>query len=560
MAQPIVTTDEGIGAPAPAGVVAQPWWLWLAVVWQVAVAVAGILGGIGVITGAVLNLGGLGLVLVAALLLAGGALSAASVWWMLRHQHRGRAAAMLLDYLVAVVAGFVALQEVGFFTGLDAFAVEFRNSVFLLLLVLLGWLVLGQADRFPSQANVLRTAGRWIMIVGGVAVLLRSNAIAGVATFLSRIIEPEALVPTLIMAMSILVFVLLRRSAADLLFETTRSQAEAIDGFLFASPNLLGFLAFFAFPLAFSFFVALTSWDGLGDIEFIGLDNYIEIFSLQFVTVAEGQPVSEALSLGYTQLISFGDFVIGARDRLFWIGLRNIIVFGLVAIPLSIIPALFLASLLNTKIPGVKVFRAVYFIPAIAGVVGIALIWKQLYNASVGFINYFISRFVDLLNLIPGLDLTAPQPEWLSSPNTALLSVIIVFAWQTIGFNTVLYLAGMQGISKSLYEAAEIDGAGAWSKFRRITVPMLRPTTLFVVATTTILALQLFNEPFILFAPQQQPSGPNNSTLSPVIHLYQEAFQRFNQGYASALAWVLFVLIFGLTLVYFWRSSDEEGS
>ena len=141
-----------------------------------------------------------------------------------------------------------------------------------------------------------------------------------------------------------------------------------------------------------------------------------------------------------------------------------------------------------------------------------------------------------------------------------LFPLVIVFAWQTIGFNSVLFLAGMQGISASLYEAASIDGAGAWSKFWRITVPMLRPTTLFVVATTTILALQLFNEPFILFSPQQQPSGPNNATLTPVVQLYQEGFQRFNQGFASALAWVLFAIIFAITIFYFRRQREDDGT
>ena len=119
----------------------------------------------------------------------------------------------------------------------------------------------------------------------------------------------------------------------------------------------------------------------------------------------------------------------------------------------------------------------------------------------------------------------------------------------------------MQGIPPSLYEAADIDGASWWQKFRNITVPLLRPTTFFVVATTTILGLQIFTEPFILMGPQLPPSGPDNATLTPVVQLYQEGFQRFNQGYASALAWVLFIFIFAVTLVYFWRQrrAEREG-
>jgi len=135
--------------------------------------------------------------------------------------------------------------------------------------------------------------------------------------------------------------------------------------------------------------------------------------------------------------------------------------------------------------------------------------------------------------------------------------VIILFVWQRIGFDTVLFLAGMQGIDRSLYEAADIDGAGAWTRFRHITVPMLRPTTFFVVATDIILALQTFNEPFILQAPST-PAGPGNSTLTPVIYLYQQAFQQFQIGYGSAVAWALFILIFGITIIYF-RRQGEDG-
>ena len=182
----------------------------------------------------------------------------------------------------------------------------------------------------------------------------------------------------------------------------------------------------------------------------------------------------------------------GAHDPLFWIGFRNIILFAVVAIPLAVFPALLLAALLNSKIPGMKVFRAIYFIPYVAGLLGVLLIWKQLYNASIGYINYGIDRLFALINLIPGLDLTAPQPEWLSDPKFAMWSIVIFFAWFMTGYNAVLFVAGMQGIPRSLYEAADIDGASWWQKFRNITVPMLRPTTFFVVATTTILGLQIF--------------------------------------------------------------------
>jgi ABC-type sugar transport system permease subunit len=397
------------------------------------------------------------------------------------------------------------------------------------------------------------------MIAGGVGLVVWAGLLPGLAEFFVRLVKPRSLLPALVGAASLFAFWWLRRGAAILLFGSRRDQEEALDGFLFASPNLLGFAAFFAFPLLFSLFVSFTAWDGLTDITWLGPDNFIKIFSLQFVTVDAGQSASDVLKFGYSELARFGSLIVGARDPFFWIALKNIGLFAVTAVPLATIPALGLAAVLNSKVPGVKVFRAIYFIPSVAGVLGVALIWKQLYNASVGFINYGLERLFALISLLPGVDIHAPQPQWLSSSSMALWSIVIFFAWYTIGFNTVLFVAGMQGIPASLYEAAEIDGANAWRRFRTITVPMLAPTTFFVVSTTTILALQVFTEPFILMGPQLPPSGPGNATLTPVVHLYQEGFRRFNQGYASALAWVLFLLIFTITLIYLRRQRKAEA-
>jgi ABC-type sugar transport system permease subunit len=321
---------------------------------------------------------------------------------------------------------------------------------------------------------------------------------------------------------------------------------------------VLGFLIFFAGPLLFSLFVSFTSWDAFGPKIWIGLDNYIRIFSLDIAHLASGsQPAGEVLKDGYNELFRLGDFVIGARDKLFWISIRNILVFAALAIPLAVAPALLLANILNSRIPGMKFFRAIYFIPSIAGVVGIALVWRQLFNATVGFINFFITKAVGFLDALPLITVQDPNIKWLSDSSTALIAVVIVFSWQMVGFNTVLYLAGLQGIPRDLYEAATIDGANTWQRFRYITIPMLTPTTFFVVASTSILALQLFTEPFIMFSPA---SGPNNATLTPVVYLYQQGFQRFSQGYASAVAWVLFGMIFVFTLAQFRRQRDADGA
>jgi ABC-type sugar transport system permease subunit len=190
-------------------------------------------------------------------------------------------------------------------------------------------------------------------------------------------------------------------------------------------------------------------------------------------------------------------------------------------------------------------------------VVGIALIWQLLFNAAIGYINYGITSTVAFINSF-GPTIADPQIRWLSDSRTALLSVAIIVVWQVMGFNTVIFLAGLQQIPRDLYEAATVDGAGRWAQFWKITLPMLAPTTFFVITTTTIQAMQVFDHIFILINP---PAGPNNSTLSMVLYLYQQGFQRFSQGYASAIAWVLFILIFGVTLLQFQRNraSAYEG-
>jgi ABC-type sugar transport system permease subunit len=295
---------------------------------------------------------------------------------------------------------------------------------------------------------------------------------------------------------------------------------------------------------------------------FLGAGNYVRILSLTVATLDPGQTAGDALLSGYTEVLRIGSLVVGAQDPLFWTSMRNIIVFAALALPLSVIPALFLATLLNSDAPGIKVFRALYFVPSIAGVVAVALIWRQLFNATVGWVNYLIALATRAWNALPLLpDVAAGQPQWLSDDGLALISLVIVFAWQYVGFNTVLFLAGLQSMDPTLHEAAMLDGATRWQRFRHITVPQLAPTTFFVVASTGILALQLFGEAVVLF-PSFTPigAGPQNSTLTPVVYLYDQGFRRFAQGYASAVAWVLFLLIFAFTFLQFRRQRAEvEG-
>ncbi len=445
-----------------------------------------------------------------------------AIQWTRSLVHRGRFVGFFLDYLIAIGGVFAMAQAANLFVGLDTAAARFNDSALFLVIVVLGWFVGGLAERSSNPA-LMRRVSRATMAAGLAVLLISMGLLPGLVEFARRLTGASVFIPLLIALVAAYSARLLWSDRAAHAFSTDQRQAEVMDGFFFVSPNLIGFLVFLAGPLLVSLFFSLTDWDGLTEASFVGLANYGRLFS----------------------------------DDAFLTSLRNILVFGLVAVPASVIPGLFLAALLNSKLPGMKAFRAIYFLPSIAGVVGVTLIWKNLLNATVGFVNYGILRATEVFNSITGAELEAAQPLWISGSSVALFSVMIVFAWQQLGFNTVLFLAGMQGIDRSLYEAADIDGANAWNRFRSITVPLLKPTTVFVVTNATILALQLFNEPFILQAPSP-PNGPNNSTLSPVIYLYQNAFQRFRQGYASAVAWALFALIFVITLIYFSRQ-DEDG-
>jgi multiple sugar transport system permease protein len=206
---------------------------------------------------------------------------------------------------------------------------------------------------------------------------------------------------------------------------------------------------------------------------------------------------------------------------------------------LSTVPALILAVLLNEKIRGQAFFRALFFIPVVASVVAISLLWRYLLNIDFGFVNYAFS--------LVGL----PRIPWLTSPDWALLSVILVFSWKTIGYNMVIFLAGLQGISRPLYEAASIDGATRWQQFLRITVPMLSPTTFFILITTLINCLQIFDVPYALGYGRSTTIGPADSMLTVVPLLYREGFISDHMGYSSSLAWVLFIMIMGITFLQF---------
>jgi len=488
-----------------------------------------------------------------------------SIFQLVRNKREGRTMSLIVNYVGFVVSLLMLFQNLGVFLGVDALAKTFGSSIVWLSGVLLGYLIHSLGDRFHYRIWLeerLHKIGKYLALVFFAIFLIKAGLFQAILYLASQIIIPSNLINGIILIFFGLAIWFMWRQKTALLLNRTNKQTEALEGFLFLSPNLIGFLIFFAFPLIFSLYVSLTDWDAFRNSNFIGLTNYYKIFTLNlkqlanssqdYFQVMDGSVFSELLRFNFLRK----SYVLGAADARFWIALRNTLVFGIVTVPLSAIPALFLANILNSKIPGMKIFRAIYFLPSIAAVVGISLIWQWLYNATVGYINYFITIGLNSINTIFATSYPEAQIRWLSESRTALLAIIIVSAWQTMGFNTVLFLAGLQNIPKELYEAATVDGAGKNAKFWKITLPLLAPTTFFVITTTTIQAFQVFEQVFIMTNP---PGSPGTSTLTIVLYLYQNGFQRFQQGYAAAIAWVLFIVIFVITLLQF-RSQRKTGA
>jgi ABC-type sugar transport system permease subunit len=482
-----------------------------------------------------------------------------STLWTLQRTSRGRVLAVIVDYLAFLTVFLLFLHFSGVFLGFGDLADVFGASLPWIALAIaafvLGYVIDGFSDR-ASVHQVVRAIRLALLGVALVGFLWAIDALHGAIELVAGLADPLRLG---LAVASLVLFAFLSAlwgRAGRLRFGASLRDGDVLDGVLFISPNFLGFLFFFAGPLLFSLYVSLTEWNAFSEPVFLGIRNYLDILAIQVVVLDDPNVLlAPGLDQGFTEIARIGSVVIAAGDKLFWIALRNIIVFCLIAIPLAVIPALFLASMLNAKVRGIRVFRAVYFIPTVAGVVGVAIIWRQLLDQTVGWINYGITLVVNNLNSTFGLAIEDPNIGWLSNPVTALPVVAVVFAWTTVGFNSILFLAGLQGVPADLYEAATIDGANRWQRFRNITLPSVSATTFFVVATTSILAMQLFTEPFVLKG--LDPGGPNNATLTPVMYLYESGFQNFEFGYASAVAWVLFALIFVFTIIQYRRQRDE---
>jgi multiple sugar transport system permease protein len=277
------------------------------------------------------------------------------------------------------------------------------------------------------------------------------------------------------------------------------ARREALECYLFISLAVAGFLVFQAGPIGASAFLSLTNSELVGTPEWVGIGNYAAML----------------------------------RDPLFWQSMKVTVVYAVVAVPLWLVLSLLVALLMNQNVPGISVFRTVYYLPAVISGVAVALLWRWIFNPEFGILNLLLSYA------------GVRGPNWLLDRQWALPSLILMSLWG-IGGGMMIYLAGLQGIPSQLYEAVEMDGGGVWDKFAHVTIPMISPVVFFNLVTGIIWTFQEFTRVYVMTS-----GGPSNATLFYGLYLYRNAFRYHQMGYASALAWVLLLVILALTLSIF---------
>lgn len=275
-------------------------------------------------------------------------------------------------------------------------------------------------------------------------------------------------------------------------------RGETIAGYLFLLPNLIGFLIFSLIPIIATFGLTFTDWNLVGERAFVGLANYQKLI----------------------------------EDTLFWQTARNTVVYTVGAVPIGVFVAFWLALLLNRKMRGVVFFRTIFFLPHVTLTVAIAIVWAWIYHPEMGLVNY-------ALGLI-GID----GPRWLQSTTWAMPAIIIMSNWKGIGYAMLIFLAGLQAIPQELLEAATIDGASSFQRLRHIVLPLIAPTTFFILVTSFIGAMQAFDQFYVMTG-----GGPAYSTTTLVMYIFQNGFEWFQMGYAATVAVVLFACIFVITVV-----------
>lgn len=284
-----------------------------------------------------------------------------------------------------------------------------------------------------------------------------------------------------------------------------RRRRNTIAGYLFLLPNLLGVLTFSLFPIAATIYLTFSEWDLASTPHFTGLNN----------------------------------FVLMAKDELFWKTLFNTFYYAFVAVPIAVFLAFWLALLMNRKMRGVTVFRLIYFVPYITLTVAAAIVWAWIYSPEFGLINFLLGKI--------GIE----GPYWLSDSRWAMPAIIIMSNWKGIGYAMLIFLAGLQSIPAELIDAATVDGATAWQRLRYVTIPLLTPTTFFIVTTSFIGAFQGFDQFYVM-----TKGGPAFATTPLVLYIYNNGFQYFKMGYATSMAAVLFLCILAVTLAQ-WKLANR---
>jgi multiple sugar transport system permease protein len=282
--------------------------------------------------------------------------------------------------------------------------------------------------------------------------------------------------------------------------ETLRQIRKNWSAYLFIAPGLIHFIIFTLFAVGFAFYISFHEWNIIKpDKPFVGLENYLRLL----------------------------------EDTRFHRAVLNTLIF-LVGVPLNLSCALAVALLLNTKVRGQAIFRTMFYLPVVTPLVVSSIIWKWLYQGDYGLLNYYLLKFGIIQEKI----------FWLADPNLALPALILMGIWIGTGGPMVIYLAGLQSIPQEMYDAAMVDGASAWQRLLYITIPLLRPTTFFLIVTNIIYTFQIFTEVYIM-----TNGGPLNRTTTIGYYLYVNAFRELDMGYATAMAFVLFAMIFGFTLL-----------
>jgi len=319
---------------------------------------------------------------------------------------------------------------------------------------------------------------------------------------------------------------------------------EAATGRTLIMPWLIGFLIFNVFTIGSSLYLSFTEYNLFRAPEWVGFDNFSEIFDLQIAPLeSAAQRSSDALPPRYdeVQRVTVGDggFVIGARMEEFWRSLRLTLLYAVLTVPLGIVASLGVALLLNQKVRLLGFWRVLYYMPAILPSIATILLWRWIFSGS-GLLNGLFAPFYRAAGIV--------APSWLTNPDLVLIVFVVFSLWGVFGANSVILLAGLKGIPQELYEAADIDGADEWAKFRNVTLPMLSPSLFYNLVTSTIAALQVFEAAAFIDIPDSVGTFLNWL-------IYQEAFNFRNMGMASAMAWIMLLLILALTALVFRSSS-----